>query len=169
MRRHKMLVLALALMLSLGLAGSALAASPGDTVKAYFAAAAKGDFDGMKKLTTGRAQENINKASPQAKKIIPGMGAAFQKVTDVKVTGDKATAIAHLDPVKVAKVMWDMGKANLAKIKDPKQRAQAEKFMKTMFQKMAMQISKLRVELVKKGGDWLISNAGPLKKKKPVK
>jgi hypothetical protein len=166
MYRRKMLVLVLAIALSLGLAGTALAGSPADTVKAYFAAAAKSDFEGMKKLTTGKARANIDKASPQAKKIIPGMGAAFQKVTDVKITGDKATAIAHLDPVKVAQVMWEMGKANLAKIKDPKQKAQAEKFMKGMFKKLSLQISKLKVELVNKGGSWLISNAGPLKKAK---
>ncbi|MBU1742564.1 MAG: hypothetical protein KKC37_13560 [Proteobacteria bacterium] len=162
-------MLVLALVMSLGLAGTALAASPVDTIKAYFAAAAKGDLEGMKKLTTGRANEDINKATPRDKQIIPGIGAAFQKVTDVKITGDKATAIAHLDATKLAKVMWDTGKVNLAKIKDPKQRAQAEKFMKDMYKKMALEIWKLKVELVKKGGAWLISNTEPLKKDKKVK
>jgi hypothetical protein len=169
MYRRKMLVLVLAVAMCLGLAGTALAGSPADTIKDYFAAAAKSDFEGMKKLTTGKARTNIDKASPQAKKIVPGMGAAFQKVTDVKITGDKATAIAHMDPAKLAKVLWDMGKANLDKMKDPKQKAQAEKFMKAMTQKIAMQISRLKVDLVKKGGNWLISDANPLKKAKKVK
>ncbi|MBU0513500.1 MAG: hypothetical protein KJ621_01895 [Proteobacteria bacterium] len=166
MHRRKILVIVMSLALSLGLAATALAGSPSGTVKAYFAAAAKGDFEGVKKVTTGKARMNIEKASPQSKKIIPGMGAAFTGVTDEKITGDKATAIAHLDPAKVAKVMWDMGQASLAKIKDPKQRAQAEKMLKGMFASMAKKISKLKVDLVKKGGAWLISNAEPVKVKK---
>lgn len=166
MHHRKMFVIILSLALSLGLAASALAASPSDVVKTYFAAAAKSDFDGMKKVTTGKAKMNIEKASPQSKKIIPGMGAAFTKVTDEKIMGDKATAIAHLDPAKVAKVMWDMGKTSLAKITDPTKRAQAEKMLKGMFASMAQKISKLKVDLVKKGGSWLIANAQPLKVKK---
>ncbi|MBU0515004.1 MAG: hypothetical protein KJ621_09550 [Proteobacteria bacterium] len=155
--------LVVALIFTLGLflgLGTALAAADADvaaTLKAYFGAAAKGDTEAMKKMSLGKASKNLPRKGSKGYQMMMMMGAAFEKSTDVKVSGDKAKANANFKVAAMEKALMEMAKADLAKMKDAKKKADAEKMMKQMIPQLAKRMSKVPIQLVKKGGKWLIA------------
>jgi hypothetical protein len=162
MRSSKIAVIvALIFALGLGLGVSTASASAESEVaavmKAYFGAAAKGDLDTMKKLSVGKAAQNLPKKATKGYKMMMMMGAAYEKSTGIKVAGDKAAAVAVFNVKAMQKALNQMAMEDLAKMKDPKKREQAEKMMKQMIPQLAQRMSQVPVQLMKKGGRWVIS------------
>ena len=144
-----------------GCGGSAPSAdSPAGTVKALFAAMAKGDVDGMKKLVTGKAAAKMPKKGSKDFDKIKKFGAALKDVRDVKIKGDNATAVAVVDMKKVVsekeikklQALVSLIKSMAAKTKDPaKKKAMLAKLKE--FEKGEIS---LPIMLAKKGGKWVI-------------
>lgn len=137
------------------------AATPEAALTAYFAAAAKGDVAAMKKLSTGAALKDTPKPGTKDFGLMKLIAGAFKNVSDVKVTGNQARAVVNFDEDKLFKVMMDLGKREvikeLAKIKDPAQRAKAIKMMEPQMRQMARKMSKVQATLLKTGGNWLVA------------
>ena len=168
MSKRRMLVavavaVAFALGMMVGCGGSkSSGGSPEATIKAFFAAAAKGDVDAMKKMVTGdNAAKLVGKTDAKSIAMMKAFGAAFKDASDVKIDKDTATATVNLDKDKLVALFLDAQKAKIAEMKDPKQKAQAEKMMalfKAMAPKLAEKMSKFPVKLAKKDGKWLITD-----------
>jgi hypothetical protein len=162
MRSTKIAVI-VALIFTMGLclgATNAAASAESDVaavMKAYFGAAAKGDLEMMKKLSLGKAAQNLPKKGSKGYKMMMMMGAAYEKAVDIKVAGDKAMAMAVFNVKAMEKALNQMAMEDLAKMKDPKKREQAEKMMKQMIPQLAQRMSRVPVQLMKKGGRWVIS------------
>jgi hypothetical protein len=161
--RSSRIAIIIALVVSLGLflgVSTAAAAAEDDVkaaMKAYFGAAAKGDLETMKKMSLGKAAQNLPKKATKGYKMMMMMGAAYEKAVDVKVAGEKAMGTAVFNLAAMQKALSAMAMDDLAKMKDPKKRAQAEKMMKQMIPQLAQRMSRVPVQLVKKGGQWMIS------------
>ncbi len=168
MRRiHYLTALAVALLFALGTVGlvgcggSSSADSPQATVKSLFKAAAKGDVDGMKKFLTGKALTGLPKPDSPSFGMVKTFGQAFEGVEDVKISGDKATAMVKLSADAITKMIVELAmkqsKPMLDKIQDPKAKAKAVDKMKAQAAAMAQKMSKMPVSLVKKDGKWLVT------------
>ena len=147
-------VFGLSSMALIGCGGSTPSAdTPETAVKGLFAAAAKGDADGMKKYLTGKALKGMPKPGSKGYEMVKTFGAALKSVEDVKIKGDKATATVKLDADAMKKLIMKKAKAMIDKIKDPKMKAK----MLEQIKKQAAKMSKFPVALVKEGGKWKVS------------
>ena len=162
------IVFAVAAVFSLGLFGGvAAAAGPADAVKAFFAAAAKGDLKAYKELSTGRMLRKIPKPGSSGYKSMTVIGSSLKSVDNVQVKGDKAQAVAHLDVKKIEAAIMASAKEDLAKrVKDPKKQAEQLKKYEKMAATYAKRMSTVKVLLERKGGKWLVSR---LKRIEPAK
>jgi hypothetical protein len=144
-----------------GPAGAAPAGSPAETVKAYFAAAAQKDYQAMKKLTVGRAHNLVLRLilrnNPHHQRFHTALGASFDKVTDVKITGQRATAVALQNQARLAAMLWQALRVNLVNVA-PRLRPTTDDHYRQLARKYALGLRRLRVMLVNKGGSWRISD-----------
>ena len=134
--------------------------SPEGAIKGLFAAMAKGDADGMKNYVSGKAAEKMPKKGSKDFAQMQKFGTALKAVREVKVVGDKATALAVIDMKKVVsaeefkklKTMVTFIKAMAAKTKDPAKKKELEAKLKE-FEKGEIS---LPINLAKQGGKWKI-------------
>ncbi len=138
----------------------AAAEGPADVLKAFFAAAGKGDLAACKAMSTGRVAEKVPQPKTRSFRRMKRIGVSFKSVEDVQIKGNLATAVVYLDKQKLVAAFvnsimayWDRKNPN----QDPKARQAKYNQIKTFATGFAERVNRFDALLEKKNGKWLVS------------